>query len=78
MFWRALTVAQAICGVIRVLGALSRGLSRLGGSWESVDDIALLRQSDRIFKPEMDAEQAKQYHDNWLRAVGRAEKWSQE
>ena len=48
------------------------------GVWESVDDIALLRQSDRIFKPEMDAEQAKQYHDNWLRAVGRAEKWSQE
>ena len=44
------------------------------GVWESVDDIALLRQSDRIFKPEMDAEQAKQYHDNWLRAVGRAEK----
>ena len=48
------------------------------GVWERVDDIALLRQSDRIFKPEMDAEQAKQYHDNWLRAVGRAEKWSQE
>ena len=48
------------------------------GVWESVDDIALLRQSDRIFKPEMDAEQAKQYHDNWLRAVGRAEKWSLE
>ena len=44
------------------------------GVWESVDDIALLRQSDRIFKPEMDADQAKQYHDNWLRAVGRAEK----
>ena len=34
------------------------------GVWESVDDIALLRQSDRIFKPEMDAEQAKQQHDN--------------
>ena len=48
------------------------------GVWESVDDIALLRQSDRIFKPEMDAEQAKQQHDNWLRAVGRAEKWSLE
>lgn len=48
------------------------------GVWESVDDIALLRQSDRIFKPEMDAEQAKQLHDNWLRAVGRAEKWSLE
>ena len=48
------------------------------GVWESVDDIALLRQSDRIFKPEMDAEQAKRQHDNWLRAVGRAEKWSLE
>ena len=48
------------------------------GVWESVDDIALLRQSDRIFKPEMDAEQAKLQHDNWLRAVSRAEKWSLE
>ena len=48
------------------------------GVWDSVDDIALLRQSDRIFKPEMDAEQAKRQHDNWLRAVGRAEKWSLE
>ena len=48
------------------------------GVWESVDDIALLRQSDRIFKPEMDAEQAKRQHDIWLRAGGRAEKWSLE
>ena len=61
------------------LAALDRYVAGLAsGVWESVDDIALLRQSDRIFKPEMDADQAKQYHDNWLRAVGRAEKWSLE
>lgn len=48
------------------------------GVWESVDDIALLRQSDRIFKPEMDAEQAKRRMTTGLRAVGRAEKWSLE
>ena len=80
----AYTHSDALQGMVAKLGdgvtafgaAFLAGLAC--GVWESVDDIALLRQSDRIFKPEMDAEQAKQYHDNWLRAVGRAEKWSQE
>lgn len=46
-----------------------------GGVWHDIGDIAAIRQSDRIFNPQMEAEQAKRQHDNWLRAVGRSEKW---
>lgn len=46
-----------------------------GGVWHEIGDIATIRQSDRIFNPQMEAEQAKRQHDNWLRAVGRSEKW---
>lgn len=46
-----------------------------GGIWHDIGDIAAIRQSDRIFNPQMEAEQAKRQHDNWLRAVGRSEKW---
>lgn len=46
-----------------------------GGVWRDIGDIATIRQSDRIFNPQMEAEQAKRQHDNWLRAVGRSEKW---
>lgn len=46
-----------------------------GGVWHDIGDIATIRQSDRIFNPQMEAEQAKRQHDNWLRAVGRSEKW---
>lgn len=46
-----------------------------GGVWHDIGDIATIRQSDRIFNPQMEAEQSKRQHDNWLRAVGRSEKW---
>lgn len=46
-----------------------------GGVWHDIGDIAAIRQSDRIFNPQMEAAQAKRQHDNWLRAVGRSEKW---
>lgn len=46
-----------------------------GGVWHDLGDIASIRRSDRIFTPQMEAEQAKHQHDNWLRAVGRSEKW---
>ena len=45
------------------------------GVWHNIGDIAAIRQSDRIFNPQMDAKQAKRQHDNWLRAVDRSEKW---
>ena len=45
------------------------------GVWHNIGDIVAIRQSDRIFTPQMDAKQAKRQHDNWLRAVDRSEKW---
>lgn len=45
------------------------------GVWNGVDDIAKIRQSDRVFAPLMDAAEAKRQHAQWLRAVSRAEKW---
>ncbi|MEG1632596.1 MAG: glycerol kinase GlpK [Oscillospiraceae bacterium] len=45
------------------------------GVWSGVSELAEIRESDRLFMPEMPAEQAKKYHAQWLRAVGRAEKW---
>ena len=45
------------------------------GVWHNIGDIAAIRQSDRIFNPQMDANQAKRQHDKWLRAVDRSEKW---
>jgi len=47
------------------------------GVWKDISDIKKLRESDRIFEPEMDRAEAKRLHDNWLRAVERAEKWEQ-
>ena len=45
------------------------------GVWNDMEDITKIRESDRVFEPVMDADAAKQQHDNWLRAVDRALKW---
>lgn len=45
------------------------------GVWSELDEITKLRQSDRIFLPEMDEEKADAYYSTWLRAVERSEKW---
>lgn len=45
--------------------------------WSSVDEISELRQSDRIFEPVMDENNAKKLHDTWLRAVERSAKWEE-
>ncbi len=47
------------------------------GVWGSVDEISELRQSDRIFEPVMDENNAKKLHDTWLRAVERSAKWEE-
>lgn len=47
------------------------------GVWSSVDEISELRQSDRIFEPVMDENNAKKLHDTWLRAVERSAKWEE-
>lgn len=42
------------------------------GVWRSPADIAELRESERIFMPEMDADLAVKYHETWKRAVERS------
>lgn len=49
------------------------GLS--AGVWTDLKDIEKIWQCDRIFKPQMDVEQAKSYHADWKRAVSRARHW---
>ncbi len=47
------------------------------GVWKDIGDIALLRESDRVFTPQMDESEAVQLHSKWLRAVERAAKWEE-
>lgn len=50
------------------------GLS--SGVWSDIKDIEKIWHCDRVFKPEMDPEQAKAYHTCWKRAVSRAQHWT--
>ena len=45
------------------------------GLWNDISDIASIRQSDKIFTPEMDEALAKKYHQGWLRAAERSLHW---
>ncbi len=47
------------------------------GVWSDIGDIALLRESDRVFTPQMDEDEAAALHHKWLRAVERAAKWEE-
>ena len=47
------------------------------GVWNDISDIALLRESDRVFTPQMDENEAAAVHHKWLRAVERAAKWEE-
>lgn len=45
------------------------------GLWNDISDIANIRQSDKIFTPQMDEALAKKYHQGWLRAAERSLHW---
>ena len=47
------------------------------GVWKDIGDIANIRESDRVFTPQMEAEEATALHKKWLRAVERAAKWEE-
>lgn len=47
------------------------------GVWKSLDDITALRESDRVFTPQMEAAAAAELYKKWLRAVERAAKWEE-
>ena len=47
------------------------------GVWSSPDDICNIRESERVFEPEMSVEKAQKLHKVWLKAVERAGEWEE-
>lgn len=47
------------------------------GVWKNIDDISSIRESDRIFEPDMDLQEAQALHKKWLKAVERSAKWEE-
>ena len=47
------------------------------GVWKNIDDISSIRESDRIFEPDMDLQEAQALHKKWLKAVDRSAKWEE-
>lgn len=45
------------------------------GFWESTDEIAKIRQVDKIFEPKMDLAKREKRYRGWLRAVERSRDW---
>ena len=45
------------------------------GVWSDVTEITKIRESDKVFEPEMAKEDADKLHSTWMRAVERAGKW---
>ena len=46
------------------------------GVWKDIGDIVTIRESEHVFHPKMDAEKAREYCENWRRAVERAKAWA--
>ena len=45
------------------------------GFWESTEELALIRQVDKLFEPKMEIEKRNEYYKGWLRAVERSRDW---
>ena len=45
------------------------------GFWESTDEIAKIREVDKVFEPKMDLEKREKRYRGWLRAVERSRDW---
>ena len=45
------------------------------GVWTDLSELCDIRESDRLFVPQMPEKQAADYHARWLKAVERAKKW---
>ena len=46
------------------------------GVWDKLDDITAIRESEHIFHPKMDADEANRLCSQWKRAVERARGWA--
>ena len=45
------------------------------GFWESTEEIARIREVDKVFEPKMDIEKREKRYRGWLRAVERSRDW---
>ena len=45
------------------------------GFWESTEEIAKIREVDKVFEPKMDIEKREKRYRGWLRAVERSRDW---
>ncbi len=45
------------------------------GFWESTEEIAKIREVDKVFEPQMDIEKREKRYRGWLRAVERSRDW---
>lgn len=45
------------------------------GFWKNIDEIAQIRQVDKLFEPKMEIEKRNEYYNGWLRAVSRSRDW---
>jgi glycerol kinase len=69
----ATTINRATIEETSALGAaMMNGLAR--GVWKSPDEIAALRQTGRIFSPQMDKEKRSRLYAGWLDAISKTQK----
>lgn len=47
------------------------------GFWKDTDEIAKIRQVDRLFEPKMEIEKRNEIYNGWLRAVERSRDWAE-
>lgn len=47
------------------------------GVWKDISDISSIRESDRVFEPKMEPQEAQLLHKKWLKAVERSAKWEE-
>ena len=47
------------------------------GFWKDTDEIAKIRQVDRLFEPKMEIEKRNEIYSGWLRAVERSRDWAE-
>jgi glycerol kinase len=45
------------------------------GFWKDTNEIAQIRQVDKLFEPKMDIADRNRYYHGWLRAVERSRDW---
>lgn len=45
------------------------------GFWKDTDEIAQIRQVDKLFEPKMEIEKRNEYYKGWRRAVERSRDW---